>query len=819
MLEESPPSESIAQEMEPQTPSVDPPFAEPPAVDWLIPTERLEPIEHFDKTAEAFLLWINQFQPNSIHMEASSEQWRAIITPATASIVNAGAGSGKTATMVFRVMALNQLYQVPWSEIHVLTFGKKASEEFADRLQKAAVNFHQYLHGPDALIDAKQLPPESCVSTFSSSIFRMWRTLHPGEESSELFNFLGHEESDDALSLSPPQRELLKAVHLAELVNPDYRVDFQRLIEDLLTLKALEPSKQHLEHYAQWTRTLAEAIAYRAQVSQHARTRHLMAQLQDHGFTVSDAPNDCAFTVYSPVDRQKTDTLWSTLRVNDRLYVHLEHPNGHAMNRKWPEIITQWAREFGEHRWLSNAMFTKDHQLKDEALYALSIAANQGNRPWEDEVVAGLGITDQGRVSRTPYYETLYGELSFWMSLGLDPEPVGEALGKDLGLSERDRAQCRMIQRFTRGFRERLRKEHLLLSSDQTTEVCAALEDPADMSMLRTVVRGFSHLIVDEFQDVSPEFVRFLQALLRSNRATASSLMCVGDDWQSIYGWRGSNPNYLVQFDQYFTAPDVQTFRLETCYRSSQSILDAGKAIIEGIPIDPEPHRTTKQTVSASLSRRARWQATIHTVEMSDPGQIASVLNGVIPLIAAIMVERKRLTENAIPTDLVKPEITLYLLYRTNDLRGVHSRAKFTHRLREELHSRWPDHTFLIQPSTIHQAKGLETDIAIIFGDSTNRPQPKVRNAVWAYANMPFTYDQVMADESHRLGYVAVTRARWGVIWLVPSRGNFVVYSRLKTALQQWARAEDQALLRHKLEEHAQQTQASEIVTSSDHPK
>lgn len=94
-------------------------------------------------------------------------------------------------------------------------------------------------------------------------------------------------------------------------------------------------------------------------------------------------------------------------------------------------------------------------------------------------------------------------------------------------------------------------------------------------SLLEHYQRRFRHILVDEFQDTNA--VQY--AWLRLLAANASSLMIVGDDDQSIYGWRGARIENIQQFNQDF--PQSQTIRLEQNYRSSATILKAANALID----------------------------------------------------------------------------------------------------------------------------------------------------------------------------------------------------------------------------------------------
>jgi DNA helicase-2/ATP-dependent DNA helicase PcrA len=85
----------------------------------------------------------------------------------------------------------------------------------------------------------------------------------------------------------------------------------------------------------------------------------------------------------------------------------------------------------------------------------------------------------------------------------------------------------------------------------------------------------FGHLLVDEFQDTNTIQYKWLRALAgREARVTA-----VGDDDQSIYGWRGAKIENIHQFRRDFS--DVHLVRLEQNYRSTGNILNAANAVIE----------------------------------------------------------------------------------------------------------------------------------------------------------------------------------------------------------------------------------------------
>ena len=84
----------------------------------------------------------------------------------------------------------------------------------------------------------------------------------------------------------------------------------------------------------------------------------------------------------------------------------------------------------------------------------------------------------------------------------------------------------------------------------------------------------FKYIMIDEYQDTNAAQYKFVKLLTNDDK----NIAVVGDDWQSIYSWRGADFRNILNFEKDY--PDVTIIKLEQNYRSTQAILEAAHKVI-----------------------------------------------------------------------------------------------------------------------------------------------------------------------------------------------------------------------------------------------
>lgn len=252
----------------------------------------------------------------------------------------------------------------------------------------------------------------------------------------------------------------------------------------------------------------------------------------------------------------------------------------------------------------------------------------------------------------------------------------------------------------------------------------------------------YRHVLIDEFQDISGPRARLAKAL--HEQTPGSSLFAVGDDWQSIYRFTGSDVRFTSEFERRFGA--TATTRLDQTFRFNDKIGEVASAFVLRNPAQvPKEIRSSRRVAEPAISL----------------GELSSDEQGLSATLAALA---ERVEAN-------KGSGSVLVLSRFNFLLDA-----FGASFRREIRRKHPGLT--VSYTTVHAAKGKEADYVVIIGLRKGKfGFPCLKSTDDALnALLPPAEDFRLAEE-RRLLYVALTRARERVYLLCDpkSRSEFVV--------------------------------------------
>lgn len=247
----------------------------------------------------------------------------------------------------------------------------------------------------------------------------------------------------------------------------------------------------------------------------------------------------------------------------------------------------------------------------------------------------------------------------------------------------------------------------------------------------------FKLIIVDEFQDTSQARARFIQAFL--NQVPEAKLFCVGDDWQAIYRFAGSDISIFTQFEKAFGY--TKQTQLTQTFRSNQGIANIASGFIQ-------KNKVQMQKVVNAIDKTTSNVVEIHFATKKDD------LNKYL---------LKTISEiNEANTSKAKKK-SIFILGRYNrhepDLGNLSSLFN----------------NCTVQFKTIHSSKGLQADYVILVGlnkGSSAFPSEKEDDPL---LNLVLPQPETYAfAEERRLFYVALTRAKEKV-FLIGERGSVFI--------------------------------------------
>ena len=256
-------------------------------------------------------------------------------------------------------------------------------------------------------------------------------------------------------------------------------------------------------------------------------------------------------------------------------------------------------------------------------------------------------------------------------------------------------------------------------------------------------IHNYKYVIVDEYQDISQSRFRLLY-LMRQQKDY--SLFCVGDDWQSIYRFNGSDIGFILDFEKYWGAAEIS--KIETTYRFTQSLIDVSSSFIMRNPDQKKKSlRSAIEDTEFSVERITGINETVAINLLSD--QLLNLPQNS----SAILLGRYRFDIN-----IIKASRRLSYHYDNSKKKVV-----VTHALRKDLK---------ISFMTIHASKGLQADYVFILNNKCYGAgfPSKIADAP-ILSLLLDNSDSFPEAEERRLFYVATTRAKKKV-WLVTVEKN-----------------------------------------------
>lgn len=305
------------------------------------------------------------------------------------------------------------------------------------------------------------------------------------------------------------------------------------------------------------------------------------------------------------------------------------------------------------------------------------------------------------------------------ITTGRELNSFADLPAKILAAPERDRQRSQLLARLVQPLRERY---EVALTGSREVDFAEMLHRAT-----RYVAEGrfrspFRHILVDEFQDISEPRAALVKAL--RDQVLGASLCCVGDDWQSIYRFSGSDVRFTTEFADRI-GPGT-TVSLDQTFRFNDQIGSVATAFVTR-----NPAQSRKEIASTRLAPKP-------AVSLVSSGDAGRALRAIIGKLEGWATERGE-------------TFTVRVL------------ARYHYELEEarRLTARSPGSRLSFTCSTVHGAKGLEADFVIVVGLGKGREGFPAEKPSDPFLNLLVPpIESFPHAEERRLFYVALTRAR-----------------------------------------------------------
>lgn len=251
---------------------------------------------------------------------------------------------------------------------------------------------------------------------------------------------------------------------------------------------------------------------------------------------------------------------------------------------------------------------------------------------------------------------------------------------------------------------------------------------------------GFKYVIVDEFQDLSISRYRIIEAIRIQNPSV--KLFCVGDDWQAIYRFAGSDISLFTHFEDYFGRAEV--LKIETTYRFCEPMIGISSNFVMKNPeqLEKKIKAGGSGQTGMTILNTDSWELGLRKI-LDEIEKRASVIGKSKDNLKIFLLGRYGFDLDKIKGD---------------DIEKVQEMVYFG--------------GYKMEFTTVHKSKGLEADFVILInteGGEFGFPAVKDEGLI---SELLLTKENYKYEEERRLFYVAITRAKYETFLLVKRGGS-----------------------------------------------
>lgn len=262
-------------------------------------------------------------------------------------------------------------------------------------------------------------------------------------------------------------------------------------------------------------------------------------------------------------------------------------------------------------------------------------------------------------------------------------------------------------------------------------------------------LRALKYLFIDEYQDFTLLFHNIVSSLKEEN--SSLKLFCVGDDWQAINGFAGSDLRFFSGFTKYF--PGSKQLQITSNYRSKRKIVAVGNRIMEGQGAESKAIQQQEGEV---------WVADINAFTPNDFEIVNYRGDLITPVLARLVyffVKKGRKVAMLCRRGSGLPWYTPY------DKKRGKFHSDFLTTLKELLPEEY--RSLVVKMDTAHSFKGKEEEVVIVV-DAVDRSYPLIHPSNIFFEVLGRSVAEVVLEEK-RLFYVAASRAKEALVFVTES--------------------------------------------------